>query len=168
MTRDIFGAAERFSATRKEALEPPSSAKLRDSHAEVLCKNWSRLVPPMLVVSMLTASGGGGGAPAPTPAPNGRPIVVAPITQVDPAPTPITPSDPLPAPITVEPSSFRDLLATGIYDLQLQTLDANNTSFSPYVAKHTLVSTSESVSGIRSTAVTRLLSSTIQSKINSV
>ena len=133
----------------------------------MLCKTWSRLAAPMLVVSMLTAcgGGGGGGAPTPAPAPSGQPVVVAPITQVDPTPTPITPSDPLPAPIPVEPSSFRDLLATGMYDLQLQTLDASNTSFSPYIAKHTLVSTSESVSGIQSTAVTRLFFSTIQPKI---
>lgn len=134
----------------------------------MLYKNWSRLAPSMLVASLLAACGGGGsGAPtaATTPAPSGQSTVIAPITQVDSTPTPITPSDPVPAPIPLEPASFRDLLATGLYDLQLQNLDSSNSSFSPFVAKHSLVSTTATVSGIQPTAVTRILSSTIRPTI---
>lgn len=49
-----------------------------------------------------------------------------------------------------------------MYDLQLQPRDSSNTSFFPYVAKHTLVSTTATASRIQSTIVTPTLTSTIR------
>lgn len=92
-------------------------------------KRCPHVMGSMLLVFLFAACGGGGGGGGTTTNPT----------------------------LTPEPVTFKELLAKGMFDVQLQPKDATNTTFHPFIVKHILSSRFDPQSAIQSTAVSRTL-----------